>query len=196
MFCNHLYQERRYISKRIGLLGGIALAAVLICYAVVAADDLSDVNALLKKGYVHLEAGKAAAGEKKYDQAAQEYTLAIEKFDTAHEIYIDAWDSDDWVLSGPSIETRLAEAYMRRGAVYYLLQDLIRAEFDIKSSIRWNDNLIEPHVILASIHIIRGEEKLARSEYRVLKDDLGAHDWADKVLQDINKAFPPPAKTK
>jgi tetratricopeptide (TPR) repeat protein len=196
VFCNRLNQQRRRVSKRIGLLGGIVLAAVFMCYAVAAADDLSDIERMDKEGFVHFKAGKAAAGEKKYDQAVQEFTQAIDNWEKADELcdevlcrYEEGWEFF-------SVLDSLAEAYALRAGVFGMLKDLDRAERDAKSSIACNEYYALPHAILASIYIMRGEEKLARSEYRVLKDDLGMHDAAERVLQAINEKFPPSEKTK
>lgn len=196
MFYNRLNRQRRRFSKRMGLLGGIVLAAVLICYAVVAADDLSDIKRMDKEGFVHFKAGKVAAEEKKYDQAVQEFSQAIDKWaradDLCGEIY--CWEEEGW--GNWDISNSLAEALALRAAVFAKLKDLDHAERDANASIAYNEYYPLPHVILASIYIMRGEEKLARSEYNVLKDDLLMLDAAERVLQAINEKFPPPAKTK
>lgn len=196
MFYNRLNQQRRRFSKRMGLRGGIVLAAVLICCTVVAADDLSDIERMDKEGFVHFKAGKAAAGEKKYDQAVQEFTQAIDKWESAYELCgeLYCWEEEGW--ENWDVSNSLAEALALRAAVFAKLKDLDRAERDAKSSITYNEYYALPHVILAAIYIMRGEEKLARSEYRVLKDDLGMHDAAERILKAINEKFPPSAKTK
>ena len=196
MFYNRLNQQRRRVSQLIGLMGGIVLAAVLICCTVVAADDLSDIARMDKEGFVHFKVGKAAAGEKEYDQAAQEFTQAIDKWESAYELCgeVYCWEEEGWVEW--DVSNRLAEAYALRAAVFGMLKDLDRAERDAKSSITYNEYYALPHVILASIYIQKGEEKLARSEYNVLKDDLGMLDAAERILRAINEKFPPSAKTK
>lgn len=196
MFCNRLNQQRGRVSKRTVLLGGFALALVLICCAVVAADDLSDIARMDDEGFVHFKAGKAAAGEKKYDQAVQEFTQAIDKWEKADELCYDSYcyEEEGWYTW--DVSNNLAEAYALRATVFGVLKDLDHAERDANSSIACNEYYALPHVILASIYIMRGEEKLARSEYKVLKDDLLMHDAAERVLQAINEKFPPSEKTK